>query len=155
MANQVIGQFFERIKIIVNGKTELEFPGLFRASVTGDEQVSRVESFSANHKISGVVRGNGQYDFSFASYLNFGKMPFDWRTIDYDSQVLDIALLLPKANYGTNNVFEGSNKYLLCNGCVLARHTPLSTPGVGQAGTEEFDFILVDWQWVGSNNPII
>lgn len=146
MAKPIVnGQFFERVQILVNNQITIDSDTVFRISVSGDEQASPVNAFSANHKISGVVRGNGQYVATLANYLRYNNLEFDWRGIDYDTQRIDIALLYPSANYGTNNVFTNSNQYLLLEQVFLSQQAPLDASGVGNPVTNEVSFIVTDW----------
>lgn len=145
-SNIVNGTFFERVQILVNNEIQLDSSGVFRVSVTGSEMANRVNAFSPNHKISGVVRGNGEYEAIISEYIRYNVLPFDWRGIDYDTVAVSVALLYPSSNYGTNNVFTNSSQYLLLSNVYLDAQSPLDAPGVGQPVTEEVRLIVTDWQ---------
>lgn len=148
MAAPVNGQYFERVQLLVNYKVQVDSAGLFRVSVTGSEQAQRVNAFSPDHKISGVVRGNGQYGASISEYIKYSLAPFDWRSIDYDTQVISLAFLCPTANYGTSNVFGTGSNYLSVVGCFLEEQDPMNASGVGQPVTQDVRFIVTDWSWI-------
>ena len=148
MATGVNGSFFERVQILVNNQIIIDSGGLFRVSVSGDEQANPVNTFSPGHQIAGVTRGNGQYRASYSNYIRYSTVPFDWRGVDYDTQVVNISFLCPSSNYGTNNVFNAPSNYLMLSNCYLEGQSPLDAPGVGQAVSEEVRLIVTNWQWI-------
>lgn len=147
MARPIVnGTFFERVQILINNDIALDSSGLFRVEVDGSEMASRVNAFSPNHKISGVVRGNGEYEAILDQYIRYNVAAFDWRGIDYDLQNVSVALLYPSANYGVDDVFVNSSQYLLLSNVYLDGESPLKATGVGSPVSSTTRLIVTDYQ---------
>jgi hypothetical protein len=113
MANQNIGFYFDRFRVLINGQDIAGRPGnVVSIHVSEDGGVTWVDGFSEDHAPSGILRANTHTVFRITENLQYNTLPIDFKSIDYSASSVDIQLIMPTSQY-TQDVYNGGSIFLL------------------------------------------